>query len=214
MSCTSSSPGTQLQTLQKQWGIGLTGGIATGKSLVATMLKSLGVPVIDADTLSRQVASPGSQGLESIVLRFGQTVLLDDGSLNRRALRQLIFADPGAKQQLESILHPLIQTALWEHLVQLGLDQAPKIWCFEASLLVETGNHERYREVWVTHCRRDTQIQRLMNRDGVTRQQALAALSSQADPATKLPVATLVLDTDQAPAALEKAVANHLKKLR
>ena len=121
----------------KEWGYGLTGGIATGKSTVASLLRKHGYIVIDADQLSRQVVKPGSAGLSKIVAEFGVAYLLSDGTLNRQKLGESVFADKNTRDSLGAILYPLIEAELIRQLTDLGAAKSRRPWFYDASLLFE-----------------------------------------------------------------------------
>jgi dephospho-CoA kinase len=170
--------------------IGLTGGIASGKSTVGDRFQELGVPVIDADVASRAVVGLGTTGLIQVARRFGQGVLSATGELNRAALRELIFDDIKARQDLEGILHPLIRTYMEEHAaVALGPYLVMAI-----PLLVEQGRpHDRVDRVLVIDVDEAVQIHRVMARDGSSMAHAHAILASQASRAARLQAADDVI---------------------
>ena len=135
----------QIDELQKKYGIGLTGGIASGKTTVASILADLGFPVIDADLLSRKAVKPGTKGLAKVVSTFGGVILDEDGQLNRGKLGKIVFDDPSKLKKLESIIHPEIDLLLFEELEVLGLFQHPRHWFYEAALLFETKTDIKYK---------------------------------------------------------------------
>lgn len=184
------------RALLKSHGIGLTGGIATGKSTVAGLLRARGYLVVDADQLARAVVAPGTPGFEQVVTSFGAGVVTADGSLDRAKLRAIVFKDAEARRRLEAITHPLIRAALAEALAAAGLLETPRPFFYEAALLVETGTHGDFRALWATHCPRKTQLARLMGRDGSTRADAERALASQMPAAEKAARADVAIDTD------------------
>lgn len=169
--------------------IGLTGGIASGKSTVARRFLELGVPVIDADESARAVVAPGSPGLARVTEVFGSGVLSEQGDLDRRALRQLIFANPERRRQLESILHPLIKADMERRAAAVS---GPYV-VLAIPLLVEGGRLDRVNRILVVDVDEQTQVQRLMARDGGTREQAEAMLAAQASRASRLKAAHDVL---------------------
>jgi dephospho-CoA kinase len=170
--------------------IGLTGGIASGKSTVAARFMELGVPVVDADAVSRQVVEPGSPGLGAIVARFGRGILSPAGTLERRALRDLIFADPAARHDLERITHPLI----WAEMERQAQAVRGPYLVMEIPLLAESGRRDRVDRVLVVDTAEASQMARLMARDGGSEAQARAMLAAQADRAQRLAVADDVLE--------------------
>jgi dephospho-CoA kinase len=182
--------------------IGLTGGIASGKSTVTQRFAELGVPVIDADVASRRVVEPGTPGLARVVERFGADVLAD-GQLDRRALRNLIFKDSSLRQALDAILHPLIRAEMEREAAQA---QAPYV-VMAIPLLVEGGSSaKRVDRVLVVDADETLQIQRLQARDGSSEQQARAILASQASRAARLAAADDVLLNTGTVAELRQAV--------
>lgn len=182
--------------LLKNYGIGLTGGIATGKSTVAHFLRAQGYLVIDADQLARQVVAPGSLGLSQLVAAFGQDILRADGQLDRAKLRQLAFNNPSMKMQLEAITHPLIRDALANELAQRGLTTKPRPFFYEAALLFETGTANKLHAIWATHCPLSKQLARIIARDGAQPDEAQRTLAQQMPAAEKAALATLAIDTD------------------
>jgi dephospho-CoA kinase len=182
--------------------IGLTGGIASGKSTVTQRFAELGVPVIDADVASRKVVEPGTPGLAQVVERFGADVLAD-GQLDRRALRNLIFKDSSLRQALDAILHPLIRAEMEREVAQA---RAPYV-VMAIPLLVEGGSaSKRVDRVLVVDADETLQIQRLQARDGISEEQARAILASQASRAARLAAADDVLLNTGTVAELRQAV--------
>jgi dephospho-CoA kinase len=169
--------------------IGLTGGIASGKSTVAQRFMELGVPVIDADEAARAVVAPGEPGLAQVVGRFGGSVLAENGELDRRSLRQLIFNDPGSRRDLEAILHPLIRARM----EQWAAAAAGAYVVLAIPLLIEGGSLDRVDRILVVDADEALQLQRVMDRDGGTLEQAHAILASQASRTVRLAAADDVL---------------------
>lgn len=170
--------------------VGLTGGIASGKTAVADIFASLGAGVVDTDRVARDVVAPGQPGLEAVRREFGEGVMRASGELNRRALREVVFADPAARRQLESLLHPLIRARTLEALEQLRTPYAVAV----VPLLVETGFGEWVDRVAVVDCPREMQLERLMNRDGIDLDRAESMLSAQAGRQARLAAADDVID--------------------
>jgi dephospho-CoA kinase len=169
--------------------IGLTGGIASGKSTVAQRFTELGVPVIDADEAARAVVAPGKPGLAEVVRRFGSSVVAANGELDRRTLRDLIFKDPAARRDLEAILHPLIRAEM-----ELSAERAVGPYIVMAiPLLVEGGSRDRVDRVLVVDVDEAMQLERVMARDGCTLEQARAIVASQASRSARLTAADDVL---------------------
>lgn len=186
--------------------IGLTGGIATGKSTVAAILRARGVPVLDADRVAREVVAPGQPALAAIAEAFGPEVLQGDGTLDRAAMRARISADPDAKATLESITHPAILQTIAERLRALA-QGGTEIAVVEAALMVETGSYRNYPVVVVVRCSPETQLARVMARDGATEEAARALIATQMPMADKAAAASHVLDNDGDLSSL--AVATH-----
>jgi dephospho-CoA kinase len=169
--------------------IGLTGGIASGKSTVAQRFLDLGVPVIDADQAARTVVAPGTPGLVAVIERFGPGVVAKNGELDRRTLRVLIFSDLGSRRDLEAILHPLIRVEMEERAESAA---GPYI-IMSIPLLVEGGSRDRVDRILVVDVDEGVQLKRLMARDGSSLTQAQAILASQASRSTRLAAADDVL---------------------
>jgi len=178
---------------QRDWYIyrvGLTGGIASGKTTAAGMFAALGVPVIDTDVIARDVVQPGSAGLSAVVAAFGPEVLLPDGSLDRRRLRDRAFATTESRQRLEAILHPLITADMEAQSARAGGPYQVLV----VPLLLESRLQGRVDRVLVVDCSETVQQARLMVRDGETVTGAERLLAAQLDRATRLEGADDVLD--------------------
>ena len=170
--------------------IGLTGGIASGKSTVADMFVSLGAALVDTDAVAREVVAPGQPALEEIRRVFGAMAIDDRGKLDRRALREIVFTNAARRRELETILHPRIR----ERTLTL-LEQAGGPYTIAAvPLLVETGFAKHVARVLVVDCSAEAQIERLMQRDHIDRTAAEAAIGAQADRAARLAAADDVID--------------------
>lgn len=173
--------------------IGLTGGIATGKSSVARLLEEQGAAVIDADLLSREAVRPGSAALERIVALFGPEMLLADGSLDRKRLGRLVFSDSDKRRQLEQITHPAIRRLAEERIRQLARERHRVVF-YMAPLLIEAGATDRVDEIWVVTVRPEIQLARLMARDVIDRTEAERIIASQMPLAEKERHARIVID--------------------
>lgn len=182
--------------------VGLTGGIASGKTLVASLFAENGAVVIDTDELARRVVAPGTPGLDSVRAAFGDGVVGTDGALDRRALRRLVFQDPAARRRLEAILHPLILDAMSAESASAGGPYQILV----IPLLVESGLGDRVDRVLVVDCPEDIQIARLTARDGETASGARRILAAQADRASRLAAADDVIVNAGAPEDLAAAV--------
>ncbi|PLR41018.1 dephospho-CoA kinase [Chimaeribacter californicus] len=183
--------------------VALTGGIGSGKSTVANAFSRLGVTVIDADVIARQVVEPGTPALSAIAAHFGEALLHPDGSLNRARLRELIFADPTEKTWLNSLLHPLIQQETQRRIQQATTPYV--LWV--VPLLVENGLQTRADRVLVIDVDRETQLVRTTARDGVSRQQAENILAAQVTREQRLACADDVIDNSGDPSAIGPRVA-------
>ena len=178
--------------------IGLTGGIASGKSSVARFFQNRGAVVIDADQLARRAVEPGSRGLERIVATFGVGVLAPDGRLDRKRLASKVFSDPGKRVLLEEILHPEIKI-LAEGQIAQAAASGRRFAFYMAPLLIEAGVIDRVDEVWVVTVRPEVQLERLMRRDGIARDEALRIIASQMPLAEKETFGRIVIDNSGTP---------------
>jgi dephospho-CoA kinase len=169
--------------------IGLTGGIASGKSTVAGLFAALGVPVIDTDQIARDVVIPGTALLERLVARFGEVLLTPAGELDRRALRTRIFADPADRAALEELMHPAIMAELQQRSQAAG----GRYQILAIPLLVEHNLKASVERVLVVDCSEALQLRRVQVRDGVTLAEARAVLAAQASRAARLAVADDVI---------------------
>ncbi len=170
--------------------VGLTGGIASGKSAVAAMFVALGAGLIDTDVVAREVVAPSQPGFAAVREAFGPRMLLPSGEIDRAALRSLVFADPAKRQRLEALLHPLIRARTMQKLAEVGTPYA----LVAVPLLVETDFRRLVDRVLVVDCPEHLQLERLMKRDALPRADALAMLGAQADRATRLKAAHDVID--------------------
>lgn len=174
--------------------IGLTGGIASGKSTVAGMLRELGAQVIDADQVARQVVEPGQPALAEIVRAFGPEVLLPDGSLDRKRLGATVFADAEQRRRLNAITHPRIAEATQGRLSELRA-RGVRVAIYEAALIVENKLHLGLDGLIVVSVDEQTQLERILKRDDLSRDEALARIRAQAPLGDKIAVANWVIDT-------------------
>lgn len=165
--------------------VALTGGIASGKTTVANLFAGLGVPLIDTDVIARQVVEPGEPALAQVVATFGPDVLDSDGRLDRRRMRERIFADPTAKHRLEAILHPAIRAEMEHQSKEAGGAYQVLV----IPLLTEGKRRDHVDRVLLVDVPEELQVQRLMMRDGVTHGQARASLNAQATRADRLAMA-------------------------
>jgi len=169
--------------------VGLTGGIACGKSTVSGIFSDLGVPVLDADLVARELVAPGQPALAKIVELFGKDILRPDHTLNRVRLRQRIFSHPLERQQLDSLLHPMIYQHMWMQAAMLDT-----IYCiFSVPLLLETGQNAKLQRILVVDCEPEIQRQRLVDRDGCGSDEINQILAAQCDRQTRLAYADDVI---------------------
>jgi len=192
--------------------VGLTGGIATGKSSVSALLKASNVPVVDADVIARQVVEPGTTGLAKIEATFGKQILLPDGTLDRKKLGSIIFTDESQRKKLNAIVHPAVRWAmLWQ---VLGYWIRGYSYCvMDVPLLIEGGLWRLVGSVVVVYCSEDLQLQRLMNRDSSSREDALARLGSQLPISDKVDCADIVVDNSGSKVELGDHVKGLIKRL-
>lgn len=183
--------------------IGLTGGIASGKSTVARLFAALGVPVIDTDVIAREVVAPGTEGLAEIVAAFGAGMLKTDGSLDRRRLRKLVFADAQLRKTLEAITHPRIRSATLAAAATAGGPYQLLV----VPLLLETGFARHVDRVLVVDCSEEQQLERLLARDGGDATEARRILDAQMTAAERCAGADDLIRNDADLAALERQVA-------
>jgi dephospho-CoA kinase len=174
--------------------VALTGGIATGKSHVRAEFERLGVPTIDADVLARAAVAPGTTGLSAVTERFGVDVLDSTGALDRKRLASIVFQDPRARQDLESIIHPAVRLQIDAWFAALA--PVHRFAIADIPLLYETGRDRNFDAVIVTWCEPATQIRRVMTRDGVTEAEALQRIAAQMPGEDKIRRATYVIKTD------------------
>lgn len=192
--------------------IGLTGGIATGKSYVARGLRGAGVPVIDADVLAREAVAPGSNGLAAVVRRFGPQILTPGGDLDRARLGELVFRDAGARRDLEAIVHPEVRRRTAEFFA--ALPPGTRLAVADIPLLYETGGEGNFDKVIVVACAPETQIQRIMKRDGLSREAAERRVAAQLPIEEKVRRADYVIRSDGTYAETDAQLARVLDALR
>lgn len=182
--------------------VALTGGVASGKSTVERLFASRGIEIIDADHVAREVVAAGTAGLADIVEVFGTDVLSADGSLDRRAMRERVFADERARRQLEAIIHPRVR----EVLRQRASEVRSAYGMLVIPLLVESGDYAWVNRVLVVDVPREVQRERLLKRDGISRELAEAMLDAQASREQRLAVADDVIDNSADLESLDAAV--------
>lgn len=185
--------------------VGLTGGIASGKSTVSRLLRERGAPIVDADQIVHQLQAPGSPLLFEIAQAFGQELIRPDGSLDRPRLGSIIFADPAKRQQLEGIVHPPVRAEIWAQVERHRQEGAHAV-ILDIPLLIEGGWQERLDRLWLVWVDAETQINRLMARDSLDRERALARINAQMALDEKRRYADLVIDNTGSLQATEAQV--------
>lgn len=175
--------------------IGLTGSIAVGKSFVLDVLRELGARTLDADAIAREVVEPGTPGLKASVAEFGDGILNPNGSLDRAKLGAIVFADEAKRQKLNSILHPFIIKRQDEIMRRWEQETPDAVSVVDAALMIESGGYERFDKLIVVHCRPEIQAERLMKRDGLSREEADRRINAQMPQAEKMTYADFLIDT-------------------
>jgi dephospho-CoA kinase len=194
--------------------VGLTGGVATGKSTVAKMFKQYGAVVINADQLARDVVKPGKPAWRAIVTLFGKTVLNPDRSLDRQALGSIVFRNRTKRRQLERIIHPRVAREQQRLVRRIAKRKPHAVVIYEVPLLFEAGVDKRVDEIIVVTTDRETQIVRLTKRNSLSRAEALRRIRSQMPLAKKIQQADHVLNGTLPRPSLSKQVGQLLKSLR
>ncbi|OBZ65683.1 Dephospho-CoA kinase [Grifola frondosa] len=192
--------------------VGLTGGIATGKSTVSSLLRSHNLPVVDADLIAREVVQPGTPALAQIVKHFGEDVLLPDGTLDRPKLGTIVFNDEAKRRRLNAIVHPAVRREMFWSVLRHWW-RGERICILDVPLLVEGGLWKFVGKVVVVYCSAEIELQRLMKRDNSSRAEAAARLNAQLPIAEKLQYADLVIDNSGTLQELESQVVLFVQKL-
>lgn len=183
--------------------IGLTGGIASGKSTVSNWLRDHGAPIIDADVAAHRVVEPGQPGLKAVVAEFGDGILQDDGTLHRKALGAIVFGDEPKRQKLNEILHKYIYDYMMAEEAKFEADGATAV-IYDVPLLIEAGWYKDMDEVWLVAVSEETQLQRLMTRDDCDAAAAKARMKSQMPTVDKMRYSHVIIDNNGTPAQLEE----------
>ena len=193
-----------MTTPQQPFVVGLTGGIGSGKSAATAYFEKLGIDIVDADEVARDVVAPGSEGLKEIVNRFENSILLEDGNLNRAALREKVFSDINEKNWLNNLLHPLIRLRM-QHLIS----ESTSPYCIlSVPLLVENKLTEMCNYVVVVDCPETMQLERALKRDGSTEETIRNIMASQATRNERIEAADTVLDNSTTLSALSAQIAD------
>ena len=175
--------------------VGLTGSIGVGKSFVTSIFEELGAHVLDADQTAREVVMPGMPGLKAVTEVFGEEILNPDGTLNRKQLGAVVFADETKRQQLNFVLHPFIIARQDEILNEWEAKDPQGIGIVDAALMIESGGYRRFDKLIVVHCRPEVQLERLMLRDKLSREEAQRRIDSQMPQEEKQKFADYLIDT-------------------
>ena len=175
--------------------IGLTGSIGVGKSFVASVFSELGCHVLDADDTAREAVAPGSAGLKDVVAGFGNEILRDDGTLDRSKLGSLVFENAEKRAVLNSILHPYIMAQQDRRLRELEVKDPHGIGLVDAALMIESGGYKRFDKLIVVYCRPEVQIERVMARNNLTREEAERRINAQMSQEDKKKFADYLIDT-------------------
>lgn len=191
--------------------IGLTGGIATGKSTVSSILNDLDIPVIDADAVARELSVKGNKVWSAIYNHFGSEYFQQNGELNRGALGQLIFSNNDARDKINKLTHPIIKEEILTLLQELKRKSDPDFVIIDVPLLFESDWNSIVEEVWVVTVPRNLQIERLMQRDGFTREQAEQRINSQMSLKDKCDLADKIIDNSSSIQDTKDQVINILK---
>lgn len=192
--------------------VGLTGGIATGKSTVAKVLRQKGIAVISSDELAHQAIEPGGPAYEQVIAGFGSAVLTPDGKINRRLLGEIVFQDQAARKRLEGIVHPVVIKGIRQELERYSKDGA-QIVVVEVPLLFEVGLEDLFDYVWVVSASHEHQLQRILERDRLTEVEARERIAAQMSLEEKEKRADAVIKNDNGLDSLEKQVSTLLRTL-
>ncbi len=193
--------------------IGLTGGIGSGKSTVTDYLIARGFPVLDADKIAREIVLPGSEMLIQLVSVFGKTILMQDGSLDRKKLGAIVFSDTEKKKTLDGLMHTRILELIHDRILQYREDSVHKVIFIDAPLLFETGLDKSASEIWVIDVDEETRIKRIMERDGLKREDIAMRISNQMTRDEKNKRADVILDNTGDQETLYQQIEQLLQKI-
>jgi dephospho-CoA kinase len=174
--------------------VGLTGGIACGKSVVRRRLEERGIPTLDADAVVHRLLQAGTEVTRQVADAFGERVKAPDGSVDRKALGALVFQDDEQRQKLNAIVHPAVWLEI-ERFFEARERARDEVAVVDAALMIETGSYRRYESIVVVHCRPELQLERLMARDDISREDALRRIRAQMPLEEKMPFADFLVDT-------------------
>ena len=194
--------------------VGLTGGVASGKSIVSQVLKEEGAYLIDADQIARELVQPRASAWKELIKIFGKEILLEDGSVDRKKLAKKVFSDPEQRDLLNRILHPLIKKEMGRRLEAIFRKDPEAIVVFDAPLLIETGNHREMDKIVVVTSTEEQQIERLKEREGMNQEGARKIIASQIASEEKLKVADFVIRNEGTLAETRKRTKEVFQELK
>lgn len=194
--------------------VGLTGGVASGKTAVSQVLKEEGAYIIDADQIARELAQPHEPAWKELIRTFGQEILREDGSIHRKKLAEKVFADPKQRKRLNRILHPRIRKEMDRRAKEIGQGDPEAIVVIDGPLLVELGDHRKMDKLVVVTSTRSQQLERLKDRDGANREEALRIVSAQMPLEEKLKLADIVIRNEGSLEETKKRAREVFKELR
>lgn len=194
--------------------VGLTGSIGVGKTFVSSVLAELGCRVLDADQTAREVVAMGAPGLRAVVEAFGPEILQPDGTLDRARLGAIVFADENKRLLLNSILHPFIIAAQDEQLRRWEAEDATGVSVVDAALMIESGGYRRFDKLIVVHCRPEIQVERLMARNNLLREEAERRIAAQMPQQEKMRYADFLVDTSNGFEDTRRRVGEVYQQLR
>ena len=193
--------------------IGLTGGIASGKSTVAERLRELGAVIVEGDLLGHRVYEPGTSGFEKVVNAFGHDIVAEDGTIDRRVLGGKVFGAPEEMERLNGVMWPAIRELAEQEFERIGKEDPEAIIVFEAAVMLEAGWQDMVSEVWVVTTKQEIAIDRLKSRNGLNREQALARIESQMSNRQRNEFADVKFDNSDTEEKLKSRVEYHWKRL-
>lgn len=205
--------GKDIAGIKKNYGIAVTGGIATGKSTLCQVIASLGYKTISADMLSREVMAPKGRAYKLIKDSFPTSIFCNDGSIDRKALRELIFNDTAYKKKLETIVHPAIRLHLEVTLKDYFSTRDLELWFYEAPLIFETHQERDFFQVWVTDISPAVQIKRLCKRDNISKDQALRIINNQLPQSEKVAKSDFKINMESPLDLVENKVREEINRL-
>ncbi|MGZ3613171.1 MAG: dephospho-CoA kinase [Thermodesulfobacteriota bacterium] len=194
--------------------VGLTGGVASGKTAVSGVLKEEGAYIIDADQIARELVQPHQPAWNELVRTFGEEILQEDGSIDRKKLADRVFADPNQRKLLNQILHPLITEEMDRRTKEIGQKNPQAIVVIDAPLLIEVGYHRKVDKVMVVTSTQAQQVERLKGRDGISFEEALRILSSQMPIEEKVKLADFVIRNEGSLAEVRKRTKEVFRELK